>query len=185
MWFACARILHGAWAALSGRFGGAAGGAAFGGPSVFGDLVGAAEGEGVGGDGVGDAGAGGDVGPGTDLDGGDEGGVGADEGSVADGGGVLEGAVVVAGNGSGTDVDACADDGVAEVGEVVGLGAFADGDLFGLAKVADVGLLADARLGAEVGVGAEDGSVPTSAESRMQPLRTVTLSPRVLDWMTE
>ncbi len=58
------------------------------------------------------------------------------------------------------------DDGVAEVVEVVGLGAFADGDLLGLDEVADVGSLADVALGAEVGVGAEDGGVGDGRRSR-------------------
>ena len=68
-------------------------------------------------------------------------------------------AVVVAGDGAGADVDAGADDGVAEVVQVVGLGAFAEGDLLGFDEVADVGSFADAALGAQVGVGAEDGVV--------------------------
>ncbi len=68
-------------------------------------------------------------------------------------------AVVVAGDGACPDVDACADDGVAEVVQVVGLGAFAEGGFFGFDEVAHVGSVADAALGAEVGVGAEDGVV--------------------------
>ncbi len=120
---------------------------------------GAAQGQGAVGDVFGDAAAGGDVGAGADGDGGDEGGVGADEGAVADGGEVLVDAVVVAGDGACADVDAGADDGVAEVVQVVGLGAFAEGGFFGFDEVADVGSVADAALGAEVGVGAEDGVV--------------------------
>ena len=68
-------------------------------------------------------------------------------------------AVVVAGDGAGADVDALADDGVAEVAEVVGLGAFADGGFLGFDEVADVGSFADAAFGTEARVGAEDGVV--------------------------
>src|SRR5690606_40887989 len=49
--------------------------------------------------------------------------IGADEGAVADAGGRLVHAVVVAGDGAGTDVDAGADLGIAQVAEVVGLAA--------------------------------------------------------------
>ena len=128
-------------------------------PALLGHLAAAAEGESIGRDVFGDAGAGGDVGTVADGDGSDEGGVRADEGAVADGGEVFVDAVVVAGDGARADVDAGADDGVAEVGEVVGLGAFAERDLLGFDEVADVGAVADVAFGAEVGVGAEDGAV--------------------------
>ncbi len=96
-------------------------------PARLGDLAGTAEGEGVRGDLLGDAAASGDVGAVADGDRGDQGGVGADEDAVADGGLVLVDAVVVAGDDAGADVDAGTDDRVAEVGEVVGLGAGAEG----------------------------------------------------------
>jgi len=88
-------------------------------------LAAAAQGEGAFGDVFGDAAACGYVGACADGDGGDQGGVGADEGAVADGGEVLVDAVVVAGDGACADVDAVADDGVAEIVQVVGFGAFA------------------------------------------------------------
>ena len=88
----------------------------------------AAQSQGVGGDVFGDAAACGYVGAALDGDGSDEGRVGAYEDAVADGGEVLVDAVVVAGDGSGAYVDAGADDGIAEVVEVVGFGTLADGD---------------------------------------------------------
>ena len=68
-------------------------------------------------------------------------------------------AVVVAGDGSRADVDTRADDGVAKIVEVVGLGSFAESHLLGLDKVADVRAFADAALGAEMSVGTEDRSI--------------------------
>ena len=58
----------------------------------------------------------------ADRDRRDQRGVRTDEGTVADHGPVLVGAVVVAGDGAGTDVDAGADLGVADVAQVVDLG---------------------------------------------------------------
>src|SRR3546814_13799455 len=52
-------------------------------------------------------------------------GVAADEGAGADAGAVLQEAVVVAGDGAGADVGGRADRGIAEIGEVVRLGALA------------------------------------------------------------
>ena len=52
-----------------------------------------------------------------------------------------------------------ADDGVAEIVEVVGFRAFAEGGLFGFDEVAYVCGVADFAFGTEVGVGAEDGVV--------------------------
>ena len=99
---------------------------------------------------------------------------------------MLVDAVVVAGDGAGADVDAGADDGVAEVGEVVGLGAFAERGFLGFDEVADVGAFADVALGAEVGVGAEDGAVGDLGACRgCSRCGRVTLSPRVEFWMTE
>jgi hypothetical protein len=123
-------------------------------PVGFGCLVAAAQGQGICGDILGDAGCGGDVGSFAYGEGGYEGGVGAYEDVVVDLGGMFAGAVVVAGDGAGTYVYAVSDGCVAEVGEMVGLGAFADPGVFGLYEVADVGLFADLAAGAEVGVGA-------------------------------
>ena len=128
-------------------------------PAGLVDLAAAAEGEGICGYVFGDAASSGNVGSGTDGERSYEGGVGAYEDAIADGGEVLVDAVVVAGDGSGADVDSVADDGVTEVVQVVRLGALAEGQLLGLDEVSDVRVLADSALGAEVGVGAEDGSV--------------------------
>ena len=62
----------------------------------------------------------------------------ADEGARADLGAVLEDAVVVAGDGAGADVGAGADPRVADIGEVVGLGALLDDRVLDLDEVADV-----------------------------------------------
>uniref|UniRef100_A0A914YBS6 Uncharacterized protein n=1 Tax=Panagrolaimus superbus TaxID=310955 RepID=A0A914YBS6_9BILA len=64
--------------------------------------------------------------------------VGADERVVADGGGRLVHAVVVAGDGAGTDVHPAADHRITQIGEVIGLAADTEGDLLGLDEVADV-----------------------------------------------
>ncbi len=48
------------------------------------------------------------------------------------------------------------DDGIAEVVQVIGLGAFAHSGFLGFDEVADVGAFADAALGAEVRIGAQD-----------------------------
>ena len=129
------------------------------GPAGLRGLAAAAESERIFGDVFGDRASGGDVGSGTDANGSDEGGVGADEGSIADDGLVLVDAVVVAGDGSRAYIDSLADDGVAEIVQVVGFGTFAEGHFFGLDEVADVGVLADTAFGAEMRVRTEDGAV--------------------------
>ncbi len=67
-------------------------------------------------------------------------------------------AVVVAGDGSGADVDSGADFGVAEIGQVVGLRSLAELDLLGLDKVADVRAFSDVAAGTQMGIGSEDGA---------------------------
>src|SRR5690606_28253925 len=76
-------------------------------------------------------------------------GVRADEGVVADHRGRLVGTVVVAGDGAGADVDAAADFGVADVAEVVGLAALAQGRVLGLDEIADVHAIGEHRARAE------------------------------------
>ena len=63
---------------------------------------------------------------------------------------VLGCAVVVAGDGAGADVDIRADRGIAEIGQVVGLGARAERRLLELDEVADVRLLADVGVRPQV-----------------------------------
>ena len=67
--------------------------------------------------------------------------------------------VVVAGDDARADVYAVADDGIAEIGEMVGLGAAPQSGFLGLAKIADVRLLADAAFGAEMRVGSNHRAV--------------------------
>src|SRR5688572_6941384 len=62
----------------------------------------------------------------------------ADEGAVFDDGLRLVHAVVVAGDGARTNVHALADDGIAEIREVVGLAAIADLGLLELDEISDV-----------------------------------------------
>ena len=96
-------------------------------------------------------GAGGDGGAGVDGEGGDEFGVGADEYVITDDGFVLLNAVVVTGNGAGADVDPCSDLAVADVAEMVGLGALAQGRLFYFDKITDMHILIEAGTGADAG----------------------------------
>src|ERR1039458_8021570 len=103
---------------------------------------------------MGDAGAGANVRALANADGRNQGGIRADEHSVANGGGVLVHAVVVAGDDAGADVYAVADDGIAAIGEMVGLGAAPQRGFLGLTKIADLRLLADAIIGDGVNVGA-------------------------------
>src|SRR6185437_6373019 len=67
--------------------------------------------------------------------------------------------VVVAGDNAGANVDAFADDRVAQVGEVVGFGAPAKRDLLGLDEVADVSLGADAALRTKMRIRAKQSAV--------------------------
>src|SRR6185503_12550023 len=84
----------------------------------------------------------------------------ADEAFVLDHGAVLLGAVVVAGDGAGADVDARADLGVADVGEVVGLRARTEAARLDLDEVADVHLLGQARARPQAGVRADPAVRP-------------------------
>src|SRR3990172_4305932 len=81
--------------------------------------------------------------------------VGADEGAVADPRLVLGPAVVVAGDRAGADVDVLAHGRVAEVREVVRLGAAPDPRLLRLHEVADLRLLPDVAPGPQVTEGPE------------------------------
>src|SRR5690606_8266085 len=89
-------------------------------------LLGARHGELAGRRILGERGAGAQGGAAADAYRGDELGVGADEDVVLDHRAVLVGAVVVAGDGAGADIDPAADVGIAHVGQVVGLGMVGD-----------------------------------------------------------
>src|SRR5260370_30815437 len=137
---------------------GLAGGALGAGPAWFYDLVCAADGEGIFGDVAGDARRSGNVGGFAYADGCDQSAVAADEHSVFDDGSVLVNSIVVAGDGSGADVDAGADFGVAKISKVVGLRSLTQFDFFGLDKVADVRAFTNVATGAQMGVRSEDGT---------------------------
>ena len=83
--------------------------------------------------------------------------VGADECVILDHGAELVGTVVVAGDGTGTDIDAAADRGVADVGEMVGLGMVGDGRILDLDEVADMNVATEFGAGAQPSIGADDG----------------------------
>jgi hypothetical protein len=88
----------------------------------------------------------------------DQGGVAADEGAFADLGAVLGGAVVVAGDGAGPMLAPAPDHRVAEVGQVVGLGALAEQRRLHLHEVADVRPRPDLRPRPQPGEGADAGA---------------------------
>ena len=89
------------------------------GPAFFDDLAGAAQGQGVWRNVFGDCGGGGYVGAFSDTDWGDQDAVAAYEDSVFDDGFVFAYAVVVAGDGAGSDVYFLSDFGVSQVSQVV------------------------------------------------------------------
>ena len=82
--------------------------------------------------------------------------VGADEGLGADHGPPLAVAVVVHGDGAGADVAGRADVGIAEIGQVVGLGAAAHAGGLELDEVADMDLVGDVRARPDAGERADD-----------------------------
>src|SRR5262245_25778886 len=86
-----------------------------------------------------------DVGAIADLEGRHQRGVGADKGAGAHVGEVLLEAVVVAEDGAGADVGTLADPAVADVGEMIGLGARLQARVLHLDEVADVDLRANVR----------------------------------------
>src|SRR3990170_3503635 len=116
-------------------------------------LAAAGDGESTGRHVFGDGRAGGHVGAPADLDRRHQLRAAADENLVADDGGVLVDPVVIAGDGAGADVRLAADAGIAEVGEVLRLGAFAHDRLLDLDIVADAGPGADVGAVAQVGEG--------------------------------
>jgi len=77
-------------------------------------------------------------------------------------------AVVVAGDGAGADVDLLADGGIAEIGEVVGLGAAPEFRLLHLDEIADVHVLVEPRLGPQPRERAHDRTRADHARSMTQ-----------------
>src|SRR3990170_6549748 len=103
----------------------------------------AAECQRIGRDVLGDDAAGADIGPLPDLDRRHQRSVGADKGARPNLGPVLVEAVIVAGDGAGADVSAGADACVADISEVVNLGALADLRLLDLDEIADMRILCE------------------------------------------
>src|SRR5262245_37411829 len=134
---------------------GAAPGAAAGHPAFLRHLLASLHGQRAGRDTLRDHRAGGDEGIVSDGDGRHDAAVAAHERAVADRRLVLVGAVVVDDDHAGTDVDTVADGGVADVGQVAGLGPTPDARLLDLHEVADAGRRAHVRLRAQVTEGAD------------------------------
>src|SRR5690606_38484323 len=91
--------------------------------------------------------------------------VGTDMHVIPDHRAVLVGAVIVAGDGAGAEVDVAAHRRIADIGQMVGLGGFADCARLGLDEVADVHLRRqlragpDARIRSDAATGADAGTV--------------------------
>ena len=83
-------------------------------------------------------------------------GIGADEDIVFNDGAMFLGAVVVAGDGAGTNVDTCAHGGVPDIREVVGLAVGTNLAVLHLCEVADVAALCQARAWPQSGKGANN-----------------------------
>src|SRR5690606_17589040 len=82
----------------------------------------------------------------------------SDERAFADLGPVFEEAVIIAGDRTGADIGFRADLGIADIGEVVGLGALAEPALLHLDEIADLRTLADAAPGPQPCIGADLGA---------------------------
>src|SRR6185437_1694074 len=107
-------------------------------PTLDRGLLAAREGEVLGGRGGGDDRSRADRGVVAHLHRRDQRRVGTDEGTIADLGDVLVHAVVVARDGAGADVHVRTDLRVAEIGEVVGLAAFAEFGFLGFDEISDM-----------------------------------------------
>ena len=118
-----------------------------GGPSFPLLLRAARQRQGIGRDVLGDDAARADIGALADLDRRHQRGVGADKGAGADLGAMLVEAVIVAGDGAGADISARADAGIADISEVVNLGALADLRLLDLDEIADMRVLGESGAG--------------------------------------
>src|SRR4029079_18469674 len=80
---------------------------------------------------------------------------------------VLVGAVVVGGDAAGAVVDARPDVAVAEIGEVIGLRAFAQRRVLDLDEVADVDVGAEHGAAAQAAVRADDGARADAGAERL------------------
>src|SRR3546814_13193928 len=92
----------------------------------------------------------------------------SDEGVLADFGAIFEIAVIIAGDRARADIGPRTDADVAQIGQVVGLGALADLGLLGLDEIADLRLLAQdvarpkTRIGPAPAPRAQHGPLPTA-----------------------
>src|SRR3954470_18607437 len=107
---------------------------------------------------IGDDGSGGNIRAIPHRDRGDERSVDADEGALPDRGAVLAEAVVIAGDGAGTDIRPGPNRRIADIGEVVRLGASPHLGVLHLNEIADMGAFADSRSRPESRIGADDGA---------------------------
>src|SRR5476651_2668868 len=85
--------------------------------------------------------------------------IGADKSAGADIGVMLGDAVVIAGDGAGADIGARTDPGVADVAQMIGLGAGLDLGGFHLDEIADVDVGAEVGAGAQARIGADARSL--------------------------
>ena len=90
---------------------------------------------------------------------GDKLGVGADKDAVAEGGLKFIRSIVVTGDGAGTDVAIAADDRIAQVGEMIGLGAFAQHGFFGFDKITNMDIIAQYGAWPQTGIRADGGAL--------------------------
>src|SRR6185437_7696453 len=95
--------------------------------------------------------AGADIGAVADLNRRDQRRIGANEGPLADIGAMLGGAVIITGDGAGANIGAGTDVRVADISQVIGLGAGLDLSFLYLDEIADM------HVGTEIGAGAQPG----------------------------
>src|SRR5664280_2745334 len=124
-------------------------------PAFFGDLAAAPQRQCIVGNVFRDARSRPDVGALSDSNRRNQGGIASNERAVFNRRAVLVHAIVIAGDGARPDVDAFANFGVAKIGEVVGLGTFAQPRLLGLHEVADVRAFANVAPGPQMRVRSE------------------------------
>ena len=98
-------------------------------------------------------------------------------------GAVLVAAVVIAGDGAGADIGAGADEGVADIAQMIGLGAGLDRRFLDLDEIADARALAEPRARPQPRERPDRTPLPTWAPARCEnewmtaPSSTVTFSP--------
>ena len=129
---------------------------AFTGPAFFHGLAGAAQGQSVCGNILSDRGACGHVRSFADAHRRNQSGIAANESTVFDNGYVLVDSIVIAGDCPGANVDAIADFGITQIGEMVGLGAAPQSGLLGLHEIPDMRALANFAFRAQMRIRTEN-----------------------------